>query len=249
MVHRISRALPGTLPCPEKATVMPEPAKRTIKVKPILADLRAGLDPPALKSKYGLSDRELKAVLNKLESMGALPPGVLSRKPAPGRRESGVSSGRSSEPSTTRRGEGLDSPGPAIQTPVRCPICHADKKTLSAPCPQCGALRGGSLLRDAPGIPVPEGDRRHVARVSRPPQQRSSNPWVTIGITTVIFFAIGLGLLAVSSHRSTVTSSLPSSLSTAGSEGIMKITASNFQTDVVEASRTKPILIEFYADW
>jgi hypothetical protein len=228
---------------------MPEPAKRTIKIKPILADLRAGMEPPALKSKYGLSDRELNAVLNKLAGMGALPRSDRADKQAPDRRPSGAASGRSSEPSDAGPREWQDSPGPAIQTPVRCPICHAEKETLSAPCPQCGALQSRSLLRDSPGMPVPEGDRRHVARVSRPSQTRSSNPWVTIGITTVIFFVIGVGLLAVSSHRTTVTSSRPSSLSTSGSEGIKRITASNFQTDVVEASRTKPILIEFYADW
>lgn len=228
---------------------MSQPVKRTIKVKPILADLRAGMEPAALKSKYGLSDRELKAVLNKLAGMGALPPIDRADEEAPDRRSSGAASERLSELSEARPRERSDSPISSIQAPVHCPICHADKGALSQPCPKCGALRSRSLLRDAPGIPVPEGDRRHVARVSRPSRARSSNPWVTIGITAVIFFVIGVGLLAVSSHRTTMSSSRPASLSTTGSEGIKRITASNFQTDVVEASRTKPILIEFYADW
>lgn len=228
---------------------MPEPSKRTIKVKPILADLRAGLEPAALKTKYGLSDRELKAVLNKLVSMGALSPSDLSRERPSDNRKPTVTAKRPAEPALSPRQEEPYSPEMSTRPPVLCPQCNAPKEALNAPCPRCGADRGRSLLRDAPGIPLPEADRRHVSRVSKTPQTRSSNPWVTIGITMVIFFVVGVGLLAISSHRSTMTSSRPSSLSTAGSESIKRFTVENFETDVMEASRTKPILVEFYADW
>lgn len=250
---RNSRAVSCTSPSRVKALFMPEPAKRTIKVKPILEDFRAGLGLAALKSKYGLSDRELKAVFNKLASMGVLSPSDLNREQPKGKSSSRqrpeLQPKLSTSAAESAAMERRDSPVRPAAPSVLCPRCGTPKESFSDPCSQCDSGQGSSLLRNAPGIPVRPGDRRHVSRRTNSPETRSSNPWVTIGITMVIFAVIGVGLIAISSHRTYVTSSRPPSSSTAGSESIKKFTAENFQTDVVEASKTKPVLVEFYADW
>lgn len=228
---------------------MPEPTKRTIKVKPILADLRSGVEPAALRVKYDLSDRELKAVLDKLVSVGAISAGDKPGDTLRAQLRSNASPERPVELSKLRREKRPHSQGSSTTPPVRCPQCGALKESLSAPCPQCGAGRTGSLLRDAPGIPLPKGERRHVSRASKPLESSSSNPWVTIGITMFIFAVIGVGLLAISSHRTDVSAERHPSVSATGPGSIRRFTVENFQTDVVEASRNKPVLVEFYADW
>jgi Mor family transcriptional regulator len=51
---------------------MTDPVKRKLSAKEILADIRSGMDASELKRKYGLSDKSLEYVCNKLAAAGAL---------------------------------------------------------------------------------------------------------------------------------------------------------------------------------
>ena len=71
-------------------------------------------------------------------------------------------------------------------------------------------------------------------------------------ISIVVCLLIGAGILMWSAHRSGYTMAKLAggkALEKNESSDIKHITDDNFEVEVVEASKNKPILIDFYADW
>lgn len=59
--------------------------------------------------------------------------------------------------------------------------------------------------------------------------------------TVLIFLIIGAGLVSFSYLRGKEAPKEPS--------GVLAVTDENFQKTVVEASHSRPVLVDFYADW
>jgi rubrerythrin len=89
-----------------------EMAKRKVKAKGVVADIRAGMGDDMLKEKYGLSDIGLQSVFNKLVDAGLLPQSELDKRLSP------------------------------TETSVdmwwRCPACGSPQSHEHDECPQCG---------------------------------------------------------------------------------------------------------------
>jgi len=63
----------------------------------------------------------------------------------------------------------------------------------------------------------------------------------TIVMTVVAFLIVGGLIVALSSYKKGAGQPQPT--------GLQSFTDDNFQVDVVEASKSRPILVDFYADW
>jgi hypothetical protein len=91
-------------------------AKRTVDAKEILADIKAGMDSPALMEKYQLSEKGLQSLFTKLKDAGVLKP----KKGGPEKTKS--------------------APEEAVSGTWKCPICGNPQSTQFNQCPQCSVI-------------------------------------------------------------------------------------------------------------
>ncbi len=92
---------------------------KTINAKEILADIKAGMDDSALMEKYGLSEKGLQSLFEKLTYAGAL------KQREPEKRPSG--------------------PHKVIEYTWKCPACGKPQTKRSDQCPECGKI--GSRIK------------------------------------------------------------------------------------------------------
>lgn len=75
-----------------------------------------------------------------------------------------------------------------------------------------------------------------------------------VALSVAIFIIFGASIVVWSLHRSGTPVPLLSSLATQSatekiSKNVRSFTDDNFEMEVIEASRTAPVLVDFYADW
>jgi thioredoxin len=75
-----------------------------------------------------------------------------------------------------------------------------------------------------------------------------------VALSVAIFIIFGASIVVWSLHRSGTPIPLLSSLATKSatekiSKHVKNFTDDNFEIDVIEASRSTPVLVDFYADW
>lgn len=75
-----------------------------------------------------------------------------------------------------------------------------------------------------------------------------------VALSVAIFIIFGASIVVWSLHRSGTPVPLLSSLATQSatekiSKNVRSFTDDNFEMEVIEASRTVPVLVDFYADW
>jgi uncharacterized protein (DUF433 family) len=91
----------------------PSEAKKTVKSKELLADIRSGMDDAALMDKYRLSSRGVLQAVNKLIWEGLMSPSELAER---------------------------RSLAKTVYMPVfKCPVCSDIQFTKAEKCPKCGA--------------------------------------------------------------------------------------------------------------
>jgi hypothetical protein len=128
-------------------------AKRKVKAKGVVADIRAGMGDDMLKEKYGLSDIGLQSVFNKLVDAGLLPQSELDKRLSP------------------------------TETSVdmwwRCPACGSPQSHEHDECPQCGVIVEKFLKKHAAaeGTKEPKAVPLTSAKAS---QAAGSEPAVSI---------------------------------------------------------------------
>lgn len=72
----------------------------------------------------------------------------------------------------------------------------------------------------------------------------------TILVTSIVFLLLGSGIIGWSViQRNRLESAEPSPASGTGRGHLQRFTDENFQQDVVEASRNRPILVDFSTEW
>lgn len=207
--------------------------KKKINAGQIVSDIRAGMDGPGLRLKYGLSDEGLKTIYRKLLDKGLV---------------TAADMGRPSRPARVPRKPVGDPPQMSFQgkaVPWRCPLCHADFPREFEECPKCGAIAAKVVphAHMAPERP----DRAYAGREADPPA--TVNQWAVVAVSLTVFALVGAAIVAWSVYRSEVASGREPTGLTHASGGIKRFTLANFNREVMDASETHPILIEFYADW
>ncbi|MFH1115788.1 MAG: hypothetical protein V1792_17905 [Pseudomonadota bacterium] len=206
--------------------------KKKINAKQIVSDIRAGMDGPGLRLKYGLSDEGLKTIYRKLLDKGLVTASEIGRPSHPARVPR--------KPVGHPRQRALQ--GNAI--PWRCPLCNADFPREFEECPKCGAIAAkvvphGHLARDRP-------DRAYARYEDHP--AAPANQWAVVAVSLAVFALVGAAIVAWSVYRSEVATGREPTGLTHASGGIKRFTLANFNREVVDASETHPVLIEFYAD-
>lgn len=207
---------------------MPSPPTRTLSAKQVADDVRAGMDDLALKQKYSLSDAHLQSVLRKLMDRRVLTESeVLDRGRRPIHRSAAV-------------------PPMRPQQEWRCPACDTTQTESFDECPICGVVvsKIRNLNRNEPAL-APSWDTSNAKKPAR-----GSRWWVPVAVSVFLFVLVGGLFLQWAMHRGSSTSGTPrASRSPTDSGTLKKFTSANFNSEVVEVSRTVPVLVEFYADW
>ena len=111
---------------------MTDPVKRKLSAKQILADIRSGMDAPALKKEHSLSDKSFEYVLRQLSAAGLLTQDELRRL----------------EP---RSGSAKPSREPPAWPQWRCPACNAPQAAAVPECPACGVVVAKFVARQGRG--------------------------------------------------------------------------------------------------
>lgn len=213
---------------------MQRTAKRKISARQVVQDIRAGMDDSRLRQKYGLTDQGLNKLHERL-----LEKGLLSR--------SEIVAQRSGPESASRRRPVPRPQRPAVPKPIdpwTCPLCGADFSERFEECPKCGAVaaKAEAMHHMAHGLP------RHHHEPYEETSTASSNQWGTVALSFAVMAVIGVAIVAWSSYRST-----NSSISGRGGESyssgmIKRFTIDSFDSEVIDASQSVPVLVEFYAD-
>lgn len=157
---------------------MTDPVKRKVSAKEILTDIRSGMDTSELKRKYGLSDKSLAYVCNKLAAAGAL-----------------------TDKEGRRLGPPLESPEAPHEPPApaqwRCPACNAPQPVEMDECPACGVVVARFIER--------REQRDHAAsiapRFTRDAEPGGGRGWTSFILSIVVLALIGGALLIWSTHR------------------------------------------------
>jgi hypothetical protein len=157
---------------------MTDPAKRKLSARQILADIRSGMDAPALKREHDLSDKSFEYVLKQLTSTGLLT-GDEIRRLEPGRCLS----------------EGPRKP--AAPAGWRCPACNAPQPVERAECPACGVVVAKFLERKEQR----DHDSRVAPRFTREPDSREGKGWMPVIVSIVVFALIGGAVVIWSTYR------------------------------------------------
>jgi hypothetical protein len=158
---------------------MTDPAKRKLSAKQILADIRSGMDAPALKREHSLSDKSFEYVLKQLSAKGLLTPDEMRRL----------------EPRTGSP-ERSPKPPPALAR-WRCPACNAPQPAEMAECTACGVVMAKFLER--------QKQRDHASKIAprftRDPDAGGGKGMASVISSIVILALIGGALLIWSAHR------------------------------------------------
>ena len=211
---------------------MPSPPKKKINAAQIVADIRAGMGGSTLRRKYGLSEKGLHVLYRKLLDKGLVHESELERK----------RSGPAVQPRKALPKPERTRPQPARIDPWACPFCGAEFPQRHDECPKCGAIAAKIASRPYPG------PRMQPSRFDRQEEtESSSSQWVTVGLSAGMLVLIGVVIVSWAAYRSNNKTGVSQAAYRSG--GIKTFTADNFNTDVVDASKNVPILIEFYADW
>jgi hypothetical protein len=159
---------------------MTESGKRKLSAKEILTDIRSGMDASELKRKYGLSEKSLEYVCDKLAAAGALT-GEEGRRLQP--------RGGSSEPSHE----------PPRAPQWRCPACNAPQAAEVRECSACGVVVAKFVARQT------EEDRLSSVspRFTRGADPGGGKGLASVILSIVVFALIGGAVLVWSSHRAT----------------------------------------------
>jgi hypothetical protein len=214
---------------------MPRAAKRKISARQIVHDIRAGMDDSRLRQKYDLTDQGLESLYKRLLEKGLLSRSEIGNRHSPPR-------------SATRRSPVQHPPQPIGPDPIEpwaCPLCGEDFLQRYEECPKCGAVaaKAESLHHRAHGVP----------RQYREPYDKtasaSSNQWGTVALSLAVLAVIGVAIVAWSSYRSTRVSISGKGGKSYNSGTIKRFTTDSFGSEVLDASQSVPVLVEFYADW
>jgi hypothetical protein len=166
---------------------MTDPAKRKLSAKQVLADIRSGMDAPALKREHSLSDKSFEYVLKQLSARGLLTPDEM-RRLGP----------RSSSPERP--------PKPSTAAQWRCPACNTPQPVEVPECPACGVV----VAKFAERQDQRDHESRFAPRFTRDPDAGGSKGWASVISSIVIMALIGGGLLIWSAHRATEKASIAS---------------------------------------
>ncbi len=156
---------------------MTNPTTRKLSAKQILADIRSGMGPSALKSKYGLSDKALQSVYRQLSAAGA-----LTENEVPPLQHS-VSQSEASHEMPAEPG-------------WRCPACNAPQEAEKSECPACGVVVTKFLARQEQGIHS-SGVSQHFTRDA----DYGGKGWMSVISSIAFFLLVGGAILIWSTHR------------------------------------------------
>lgn len=154
---------------------------------------------------------------------------------------------------------------PGEPLPDVCPQCGYDLMPLETVCPRCGWKAGEATAAqaeeqppaDQPPQPVVIDSGEAVQEQQAGPQTRerprgcrASPCLVVAGCLIILLAVVGgavlIGVRALSQHAGEI--GLPPTGPDGGAGGsVVAVTASNFETEVMEASL--PVLVDFGADW
>ncbi len=157
---------------------MTDPAKRKLSAKQILADIRSGMDAPALKREHGLSDKSFEYVLRQLSAKGLLTQDEMHRLGP--LRESPEAS--------------HEIPGPHQW---QCPACSAFQPAEMPECPACGVVVARFVERQE------QKDRlsKVAPRFTRDAEPSGGKGWSSVISSIVILALIGGAVLIWSTYR------------------------------------------------
>lgn len=213
---------------------MGHPPKRKINAKQLVEDIRGGMGDSALRHKYGLSEKGLQSLYGKLLDKGLVRKSELVRDrpgPSPQRRQ------RLAPPQQSR-------PRPARIDPWRCPLCSAEFPQRHEECPKCGAVAAKVTAGPYAGHGM-----RPSHYESHEEARTSSSQWGTVAVSIVALVVIGVVIVSWSAYRSRAKTGAGRGGVATASGVIKKFTVQNFDSEVLDASKSYPVLIEFYADW
>jgi hypothetical protein len=138
--------------------------RKTISAKELARDIKAGLPDGELMKKYGISHDSLTKAFDKLVSAG-----ILTQE----------------EVQKTR--------GPRAIGPhdyVKCPSCGLPQPRLAIECANCGVIMAKMREQEA----LEESKSSNVREPGVSEQRTGGFPWLAIGITAVVVFAISTGV-------------------------------------------------------
>ncbi len=164
---------------------MTDPVKRKLSAKQILADIRSGMDAPALKHEHSLSDRSFEYVLKQLTAAGLLTQDEMRRlEPQSG----------SSKPSQES----------AREPQWRCPACNAPQAAEVAECPVCGVVVAKFVAH--------QGQAPDVSSISpqftRDAASFGGSGWTPVILSIVVLALIGIAVMVWSTHRASEKSKI-----------------------------------------
>jgi hypothetical protein len=130
------------------------------------------------------------------------------------------------------------------KTPWRCPACNAPHSQEVRECMRCGIVV--AKFTDKLSSHVDKGLRETVS-VGQPTAS-SVKAWMNIVGGAIVLLAVIAGGAKWLTSRSVDRPEASMRRHQAAAPLMLRFTAENFQSDVVAASETKPVLIEFYSD-
>ncbi len=157
---------------------MTDPVKRKLSAKQILADIRSGMDAPALKKEHSLSDKSFEYVLRQLSAAGLLTQDELRRL----------------EP---RSGSAKPSREPPAWPQWRCPACNAPQAAAVPECPACGVVVAKFVARQGRGPDASMISPRFTGDAA----PTGGTGWAPVILSIVVFALVGTAVLVWSTHR------------------------------------------------
>lgn len=134
--------------------------RKTISAKELARDIKAGLPDGELMKKYGISHDSLTKAFNKLVSAG-----ILTQE-------------------DVQKTRGPRAVGPHDY--VKCPSCGLPQPRLAIECANCGVIMAKMREQEA----LEESKSSNVREHGVSAQRTGGFPWLAIGITAVVVFAI-----------------------------------------------------------
>ena len=131
--------------------------KRSLSAKELVTDIRAGATDAFLMKKYGISERALQSLLNKLVAAKALTPADIDNRES-AEKEPITEQTKVTQPSGPLAERVIENREDAAAW--RCPNCHKSQVKPVDVCPACGIIvnkpRAEKTLESTPQIPVKE---------------------------------------------------------------------------------------------
>ncbi len=201
---------------------MSDPPKRKINAKLILEAIQDGVDESEIQRRFELSDKAYRSVLRKLTEMGLL------AQPAP---VSGLAASRP-EPKLTKH---------EIPVTWTCPACRTTQDRVYDECPHCGVV-----VAKIASMGPPRYSHERSFRYEDHDDSDGSKWWPAIIIGVFALLTVGVVIIKWSFHKPTKHLT---SVSTAAVGEVRTFTKANFEREVKGASRSRPVLVMFHADW